>query len=146
MTDVFTSAKRSEVMSRIRGRGNISTELRLAQLLRSAGLSGWRRHRTITCEFKGASFSVRPDFVFRRELLAVFADGCFWHCCKLHFSIPANNNTFWTEKLAANRRRDRLVNRALRSQGWRVLRIWEHELQRKPPTRLISRVRRALGR
>jgi DNA mismatch endonuclease, patch repair protein len=63
--------------------------------------------------------------------LAVFVDGCFWHGDPLHATAPKTNAAFWRKKIAANRTRDRLVTRTLRALGWRVLRIWEHELIRK---------------
>ena len=123
MPDVFTKAKRSEVMSRIRGRGNKETELALAKLLRAHGIRGWRRH--VSCVGK-------PDFVFRLQRVAVFVDGCFWHCCPKHSNMPVNNRAFWKKKLAANKARDLFVSRALRREGWRVIRIWEHDLRSRP--------------
>jgi DNA mismatch endonuclease (patch repair protein) len=131
MSDVFTKTKRSEVMSRIRGRGNKDTELALAKLLRRHGITGWRR---------GQPVFGKPDFIFRKARLAVFVDGCFWHGCPKHATKPANNRAFWHRKLSANRTRDALVTRTLRSQGWRVLRIWEHELAKKNETRLLRRL------
>ncbi|MDB6124674.1 MAG: mismatch repair protein Vsr [Pedosphaera sp.] len=122
MPDVFTEAKRSEVMSRIRGRGNKETEVALKKLFRRHHITGWRRHQPI--------FG-KPDFVFRKPRVAVFVDGCFWHCCPRHYNAPASNFTFWKKKLAANKARDRLVNQTLRKQGWCVLRIWEHDLAKR---------------
>lgn len=119
MTDVFTKRKRSEIMSRVRSRGNRATELRLRRLFREHGIKGWRRTSTVFGS---------PDFVFPKVKLAVFVDGCFWHGCRLHRSMPASNRTFWKKKLARNRFRDRLVNRTLRARGWKVVRIWQHEL------------------
>lgn len=58
--------------------------------------------------------------------------------------MPVNNAAFWKRKLEANKCRDRLVNRTLRKQGWRVLRVWEHELARKNHLRLLRRLQRAL--
>ena len=136
MADVFTEAKRSEVMSRIRGHGNKDTELALARLFHRHGITGWRRHQPV--------FG-KPDFVFPKLRLAVFVDGCFWHACPLHSTKPRNNATFWRKKLAANRSRDRKVNRTLRAAGWRVLRIWEHELARQREARLVTRLRKALA-
>ena len=72
----------------------------------------------------------------------MFVDGCFWHGCSRHATQPKQNASFWREKLAANRTRDRLVNRTLRAQGWRVVRIWEHELTKKNERRLLVRLRR----
>ena len=120
MADVFTKAKRSQVMSRIRGRGNKDTELALASIFRRHRISGWRRNQPV--------FG-KPDFVFPKLKLAVFVDGCFWHSCPKHRTKPANNAAFWRKKLAANQARDRRVTRALRRMGWRVVRLWEHELR-----------------
>ena len=119
MTGVVTKAKRSEVMSRVRSRGNRSTELRMISIFRTHGISRWRRDRPV--------FGW-PDFVVPAEGLAVFFDGCFWHGCPRHYNAPANNEAFWRRKLVANRTRDRLVTRTLIRAGWKVLRIWEHAL------------------
>ena len=119
MPDVFTKAKRSAVMSRIRGHGNKDTELALIKLFRQHRIIGWRRHQKV--------FG-KPDFLFRGNRLALFVDGCFWHGCPKHCKIPAGNRGFWKKKFAANKVRDRRVNRKLRKLGWRVIRIWEHDL------------------
>jgi len=135
MPDVFTKRKRSEVMSRIRGRGNKDTELALAKLLRAHRISGWRRNRPV--------FG-KPDFVFLKLKLALFVDGCFWHGCPKHCNQPANNSAFWRRKLSGNMKRDALVARTLRRAGWRVLRVWEHELARKNQLRLVRRIQRVV--
>jgi DNA mismatch endonuclease (patch repair protein) len=136
MPDVFTKAKRSDVMSRIRSRGNKGTELAMIRVFRAHGITGWRRHQSV--------FG-KPDFIFPKLRLAVFVDGCFWHGCPIHATKPRSNAMFWRRKLAMNKARDRFVNRALRRAGWRVLRIWEHELVRKREAGLIGRLRRALA-
>jgi DNA mismatch endonuclease (patch repair protein) len=135
VADVFTVKKRSEVMSHIRGRGNKETEVALAKLMRQNGIKGWCRNQPV--------FG-KPDFTFRSARLAVFVDGCFWHGCPKHSNIPANNRSFWRKKLSANKARDRLVTRTLRSRGWHVLRIWEHELVRKNKGRCVQRIQRML--
>ncbi|MDB5354882.1 MAG: mismatch repair protein Vsr [Phycisphaerales bacterium] len=137
MPDVFTHTKRSEVMSRIRGHGNKDTELALIRLFRLNGITGWRRRYPL--------FG-KPDFVFPKLKLAIFVDGCFWHCCPKHSNLPVNNRLFWERKLEGNRRRDRLVSRRLRAAGWRVVRVWEHELSRKNRGRLVGRIARAKER
>ena len=76
----------------------------------------------------------------------VFVDGCFWHGCPVHGTQPRQNATFWREKIARNRSRDRRVDRELRARGWRVLRIWEHALKRRGERRLLARLEPALGR
>lgn len=67
------------------------------------------------------------DVAFTRYVLAVFVDGCFWHVCPLHATWPVANSAWWRNKLEANRSRDLDTDLALRSQGWDVVRIWEHE-------------------
>lgn len=126
---------RSELMSRIRGKGNKSTELRLVAVFRAARMTGWRRH---------ASLVGRPDFVFPEIKLAVFVDGCFWHGCPIHFKRPKSNKEFWTKKIERNKARDRKIARELRMLGWRVLRIWEHSLRAKEIPKLTRRLRRQL--
>jgi DNA mismatch endonuclease, patch repair protein len=121
-------------MSRVRSTGNKSTEACLARLLRSSGISGWRRHYRI---------AGKPDFAFPRSRLAVFVDGCFWHGCKRCYAAPKNNRRFWAAKLAYNFGRDRLVTRTLRRKGWTVIRLWEHELMMRPKTAL-ARIERRL--
>lgn len=135
MSDVFTIAKRSDVMSRIRGRGNKATELALAKLFRRYKITGWRRNQKV--------FG-KPDYVFRQVRLALFVDGCFWHGCPKHGTRPKSNVAFWKKKFARNQARDRLVTRTLRSGNWRVLRIWEHELARKNEPRLVRRIQQSL--
>jgi DNA mismatch endonuclease (patch repair protein) len=104
----------------------------MVALLREHGLTGWRRH-----------FSVfgKPDFVFLKERLALFVDGCFWHGCPIHGTKPKQHAKSWRDKIA----RDRLVTRTLRARGWRILRVGEHELPHKNKKRLLARLRRALG-
>jgi DNA mismatch endonuclease (patch repair protein) len=135
MADVFTKTKRSEVMSRIRSRGNKDTEVGLAKLLRRHKITGWRRHQPV--------FG-KPDFIFPKLKLAIFVDGCFWHNCPKHGTKPVGNRSFWKKKFARNITRDRLVTQTLRKLGWQVLRIWEHELARKNEARLLNRIQRAL--
>jgi len=133
--DPLSRRRRSELMARIRGRGNRSTELALAALLRRHRVTGWRRH---------AALFGRPDFVFARERLAVFVDGEFWHGHPKRGRLPGTNRAYWRAKIARNRARDRLVNRALRRQGWRVLRIWEHRLAPALASKTIEKLRSAL--
>jgi DNA mismatch endonuclease (patch repair protein) len=59
--------------------------------------------------------------------MAVFVDGCFWHSCPQHGSTPKANSEYWQPKLLRNIERDREVDARLKSAGWAVLRIWEHE-------------------
>lgn len=137
MADVFTTRKRSDIMSRIRSRGNRATEIRLIAVLKAHGITGWRRNWPLFGH---------PDIVFPKQRIAIFVDGCFWHCCPIHRTRPATNRAFWDKKLARNVVRDRLVARELKAAGWRVIRIWQHELRRNVQHKCLQRVRKLLGR
>lgn len=128
------TAGRSRNMAAIRSVGNNTTELRLAAALRFFGLSGWRRHLPLPG---------KPDFAWRKERVAVFVDGCFWHGCPRCYRAPRHNAEFWKAKVEGNRRRDRRADRQLRAMGWKVIRIWECRVA-NPGT--LSRIRRKLGR
>lgn len=147
MPDVFDAAKRSEVMSHIRGKGNKTTEIALATAFRKGHITGWRRHIKLKLKVgathcfglsKMQSMVVTPDFIFRKAKLAVFVDGCFWHQCPLHSKVPENNREVWEEKLRRNVERDKQANCALKAAGWHVLRLWEHELLQ--PARAVHKV------
>jgi DNA mismatch endonuclease, patch repair protein len=134
MADVFTKAKRSRVMAAIRSRGNKATELRLVSILRTARITGWRRHRPMPGN---------PDFIFPHKRLAIFVDGCFWHGCRWHCRMPHSRKQYWEPKINANLKRDIATNRILRSRGWQVLRIWEHSL--KHPDQVCAQLNAALA-
>lgn len=122
MADVMAAAQRSRLMSRVRNR-NTAPERRLRQALWSRGL----RYR-LRCKLPG-----KPDLVFVSQRVAVFVDGCFWHCCPEHATFPKANADFWALKLARNVERDKEVTAELRGMGWTVLRFWEHEVERNLP-------------
>ena len=133
MADVFSKIQRSQIMSKVKGTGHKATELRLIQIFREFGISGWRRK---------SKLAGKPDFVFRRSAVVVFVDGCFWHHCPIHGAIPSSNTAFWKEKLRKNVVRDKEVSRQLKAAGWGVVRIWQHEL--REPHRVAKRLMRHL--
>ena len=96
-------------------------ELELRRLLHSRGL----RYR-VDYSIKGVT-RARPDIAFPRQKVAVFVDGCFWHSCPEHGTLPKANREWWRAKLADNADRDRRHDQELESAGWTVLRFWEHE-------------------
>ncbi|MBV9074358.1 MAG: DNA mismatch endonuclease Vsr [Acidobacteria bacterium] len=69
----------------------------------------------------------RPDIVLRSKKIAVFVDGCFWHSCPKHATIPRSNRAWWVDKLRKNRERDRRNRCCLKKLGWRIVSVWEHE-------------------
>lgn len=84
------------------------------------------------------------DVVFRRQRLCVFIDGCFWHRCSVHFSMPKSHAGWWAEKIQATVDRDGRQRRLLRKRGWRVLRVWEHQLHPGGIAAIVSRIRALL--
>jgi len=135
MPDDMTPEQRSRTMSRIRSTGNKSTEVRFARLLWQAQIRGWRRRSNLVGH---------PDFVFPRLSIAVFVDGCYWHQCPTCALEPKSNQEYWQPKLKRNVARDRATSKALRADGWSVVRIWEHEL--RSPAKVRSRIRRVITR
>ncbi|MGH7953217.1 MAG: very short patch repair endonuclease [Limisphaerales bacterium] len=129
--DVFSRRERSRIMSRIRSQGNAGTELRLIKLFQSNKIVGWRRNQKL--------FG-KPDFVFPKKRLVVFVDGCFWHGCPRCYRRPRSNLKYWDTKIFRNRKRDRKVKSVLKKLGWRVVRIWAHEL--KTPNRCVQKLLR----
>jgi DNA mismatch endonuclease Vsr len=118
-------------MQRVR-REDTAPEQRLARLLRRRGI----RHRRHPRDLPG-----RPDFALDRSLVAIFVDGCFWHGCPRCFHGTRRNRAWWADKIAANQRRDRRKDAALRRLGWRVMHLWEHDSD----DRADLRIRRACG-
>lgn len=136
MADWLSREQRSRNMASIRSVDNKTTERRMAELLRSGHLTGWRRHQALPG---------KPDFVFRSQRLAIFVDGCFWHGCPRCYRAPDDNGPYWKAKVDRNRERDRSTSRALRADGWTVLRIWEHSLKsQRGRGHILQKVKKAL--
>jgi DNA mismatch endonuclease (patch repair protein) len=158
MADTFSQARRSQIMASIRSTGNASTERSVAAALRTARITGWRRHVLISLPAKPnkqrcrtalrgqrVCKRIRPDFVFRAHRVAVFVDGCFWHGCEKHSRIPKSHVEYWRSKIRRNRLRDKQTARLLSGNGWKVVRIWEHDVE-SSVLRCINTITRALHR
>lgn len=122
--DWLTPEQRSRNMSAIRSRGNKSTEKAIRFRMIRAGLSGWK-----LCT---AALPGKPDFMFEDARVAIFLDGCYWHGCPKCYRAPTSNTGYWSGKFLRNKQRDRRVGRLLRRGGWKVVRVWEHEIERSP--------------
>ena len=108
------------------GRGNRRRDTKPEVALRSAlHKRGLRFRKDHLVRLDGGR--VRVDICFTRARIAVFVDGCFWHVCPVHHVPPRRNVDYWAPKLRANVERDRRNDAALRSGGWDVVRVWEHE-------------------
>jgi len=117
MADIFTKEKRSEIMSKIKGK-NTGIEISFRRALWKAGLRGWRIHWG----------KYRIDVAFTKKKIAIFIDGCFWHGCLEHYKKPKSNGKYWLPKIEANKERDQRTIETLEREGWTVVRIWEHDL------------------
>jgi DNA mismatch endonuclease (patch repair protein) len=129
----------SERMARVRRR-DTAPELELRSELHRRGL----RYRIDRRPLAGVAS--RADLVFGPARVAVYVDGCFWHSCPEHGTMPRSNEAFWQAKLARNQERDAAVNEALAAAGWTVVRIWEHEEIDAAADRVEAAVRESLGR
>lgn len=122
--DIWSKKKRSQVMSRIRSH-NTGPEKKVRKMLFALGY----RFRLNVKKLPG-----KPDIVLRKYNLIIFVHGCFWH---LHSrcrdgTIPKTRTVYWKEKLLRNKQRDMKNMRMLRKQGWKVLRLWECEIEKRP--------------
>jgi DNA mismatch endonuclease (patch repair protein) len=84
-----------------------------------------------------------PDIVLVSRKIAIFVDGCFWHGCPKHSVIPTTNNSFWSDKIEGNQKRDKKATKELRKLGWCVVRVWEHDLK-KDVTRIVRSIDKIL--
>ena len=136
MSDVFDEKKRSEIMRAVRSKGNKSTELKLIAIFGEYGIKGWRRNYNV----KG-----RPDFVFPKQKIAIFVDGCFWHGHDCRNTRPKDNEDYWQKKRQRNIEHDRQITEIFENRGWRVLRIWECELKKSNQTLTMLKIKRLLS-
>jgi DNA mismatch endonuclease, patch repair protein len=120
------------MMARVRNR-NTAPERVLRRALWAAGL----RYRV-----QPVIEGIRPDLAFMAARIAVFVDGCFWHGCPSHYACPSSSREFWLAKLSKNFHRDGCQTIKLEAAGWRVLRVWEHEVETDVGS-VVALVRRA---
>ncbi len=115
-------------------RRDTGPELALRRELYKAGL----RYRV---DYALPGLRRRADLAFPGRRVAIFVDGCFWHGCPRHASWPKANAAWWRSKIEANRSRDRDTDARLADQGWKVIRIWEHETAEAAARDVIELVR-----
>lgn len=121
MTDTFSAKQRSEIMKAVKSKGNKSTEIKLIEIFRIYHITGWRRNSNLTGH---------PDFIFPKNRIAVFADGCFWHGHNCRNVTPSENAEYWQNKIKRNKARDKAITKELTAKGWKVVRIWECEIKK----------------
>jgi len=118
--DRLIRGERSKLMGKIRGR-DTKIERALYDQLTKMGL-----------EYQVRDIEGKPDYAHREAKVAVFIDGCFFHVCPEHCSIPKTNTGFWLKKFIRNSNRDLLVNAKLMASGWKVVRVWGHTVKKEP--------------
>jgi len=122
MTDIFSREKRSDVMSRIKGK-NTSVELVVFRYLRRNGVYFQKHYRRAPGS---------PDIALPRKKRAVFIHGDFWHGRTLDKLVQRRGeNDFWTKKIRRNIERDNQAELALKASGWKLMTVWESDLKRK---------------
>lgn len=114
MADRFSKKQRSLLMSKIKSSRTVP-ELLLKNRL---------KHFIYQPKLPG-----RPDFVNFESRIAIFMDGCFWHCCPIHFRKPKSNKYYWHVKLLRNKVRGMEIDISYKMSGWKVIRIWEHDVK-----------------
>lgn len=117
--DIKLPEDRSKNMAAIKSR-NTKPEMLLRKALFHLGLRYLVRSK----------LTGKPDIVFTRQKVAVFVDGCFWHGCPKCYKEPEQNRDFWRKKIESNRLRDNYVNNVLTQEGWKVVRVWEHDIKK----------------
>ena len=119
MTDIVNKEKRSKIMACIRSK-NTKPEL----VLKNAISGLYFRHQP--------KVYGKPDFAHKKNMIAIFVDGCFWHKCPKCFKPPKSNKKYWIKKIEGNIINDRRVTLELEKQGWTVMRFWEHDIINDP--------------
>jgi DNA mismatch endonuclease, patch repair protein len=118
MADRVSKEDRSKIMKSIRSVSKLE-DIICKEL--------WRRGIRFRRNVK--SLYGNPDIAIKKYKVVIFIDSCFWHFCPDHGHIPKSNFNYWTVKLQKNKNRDRKVNEYYISQGWNLMRIWEHEIK-----------------
>ncbi len=136
MADVFDKEKRSWIMSRVKSQ-KTKPELFLFGLIKKNFYDRKKPYRKYYKKLVG-----KPDIAFLKQKLAVFLDGDFWHGYRHKDWISKLPKKYWQDKILNNVKRDKKTNRLLTNEGWKVLRIWEHEL--KKPERVVDKIKKAL--
>ncbi|MBA8823828.1 DNA mismatch endonuclease (patch repair protein) [Saccharopolyspora lacisalsi] len=134
-TPPASSAATAKVMRRTKRR-DTRPELRLRKALHRRGL-----RFLVDAAPRGGNRRRRVDVLIRGPRIAVFVDGCFWHSCPEHGTLPKSNREWWARKLAGVVRRDRDTDAELTKAGWLVVRVWEHEDPDTAADRIVHLVR-----
>lgn len=117
--DNLTRSQRSKNMRNIRSKDTLM-EIKIRSCIHRLGL----RFRKNVLELPG-----KPDIVFPSYKVVVFLDSCFWHMCPYHYNIPKTRRNYWFPKLIRNKEKAKEVNKKLKNEGWKIVRLWEHQVK-----------------
>lgn len=118
--DNVPRSKRSDIMRAVKSKGS-AIEIKLRRVLWS---KGFRFRRNVT------TLLGKPDFALKKYHAVIFVDSCFWHGCRRHCRVPSSRKKYWIDKLERNKKRDKSINRYYRNRGWKLIRVWEHNLSK----------------
>ncbi len=121
MTDIFSKKKRSEIMSKVKSK-NTKIEIEFRKAFWKEGF----RYRKNPSGYFG-----KPDLASKKNKTVIFIDSCFWHGCKKHCRLPSTRKNYWLPKIERNKQRDKEVIRHYKKLGWKIIRIWEHDMKKK---------------
>lgn len=131
MADTVSEEKRSEIMSKVKSKDS-KIEMLFRKLLWRRGF----RYRKNSSKYFG-----KPDVILSRYKTVIFIDSCFWHGCGRHCRLPSSRKKYWRGKISRNKKRDIEVTAYYKKTGWRVIRIWEHDLNKsKVLKKIIDRI------
>lgn len=134
LVNKISKKERSELMSKIRSK-ETSCEMSLKPYLQDFGFL-----------YQEKILGISVDFANRETLTAIFTEGCFWHQCPIHGTMPKSNIKYWRPKLKINMERDQENIKKLIKAGWRVMRIWEHNIPRKFETKQsVKKLHKLIG-
>ena len=134
MVDKFSKKTRSMIMSRIRG-NDTKPEIALRKAL-------FRKGYRYSLKYRFKELNFKPDIVMVSRKICIFIDGCFWHRCPICFKEPKSNKRYWRPKLERNVERDKQQNQFLKKEGWKVIRIWEHQINKNLDKLLIKTIKK----
>jgi len=129
MVDVVSKNKRSKIMRAIKSK-ETKLEVSFRKVLWEKGF----RYRKNSVKYFG-----KPDIVLKKYKTVIFLDSCFWHGCKRHLRMPSSRKKYWINKIERNKQRDKKVSLYYKKLGWKIFRIWEHEI-RKNPERSLEKI------
>lgn len=129
--DTISKSKRSYIMRAVRSK-DTKIEISFRKALWNKGFRYCKN---------SAKYFGKPDLVLKKYKTVIFIDSCFWHGCKKHCRMPATNKKYWVNKIERNKFRDKEVNKYYKKLGWKIFRVWEHDVLKNSNKTIIKIIR-----